>query len=172
MAKNVTNGEETEEIPLADDAVLEAPVELVEPSVAPVAAKRALGVKEPIVFKWKVIGASQGMVLTLFKSVEREEADAQAERLQKENYYRDVRVLEASAKVEQPPQKAPKKGPAKSEAPAKSTAAKPAEAARKPAKAAPMAKKPVPKAAAKPAGKPAKKKTASTSSSKRASKGR
>ena len=107
MPKNLNN-EEIEDIPVADDPLLDVAAELVElpaaPVVAPgpVAAKRALGVKEPIIFKWKLIGTSHHMTLTLFKSVEREEAEAQLDRLQKEGYYTDLKILEAEAKVEQP----------------------------------------------------------------------
>lgn len=70
----------------------------------PVPGRKSLGVKEPIVFKWKVIGRSGPMFVTLFKSVEREEVEAQLERLTRDGYYTNLQILEASAKVEQPPQ--------------------------------------------------------------------
>lgn len=110
MAKNLNN-EDIEDIPVVDDALLDTAAELVElpvamvaPVVGPVAGKRALGVKEPIIFKWKLIGTSHNMTLTLFKAVEREDVDAQFERTQKEGYYTDLKILEADAKVEQPAQ--------------------------------------------------------------------
>ncbi|MFH1110598.1 MAG: hypothetical protein V1790_15575 [Planctomycetota bacterium] len=108
MPKNLNN-EEIEDVPVADDPLLDVAAELVElpavPVVAaagPVPGKRALGVKEPIIFKWKLIGTSQNMTLTLFKSVEREEAEAQLDRLQKDGYYTELKILEAETKVEQP----------------------------------------------------------------------
>jgi len=109
MPKNLNN-EDIEDVPVVDDALLETAAELVElPSAAPaahgpVAGKRALGVKEPIIFKWKLIGTSNGMALTLFKAVEREDVDAQFERIQREGYYTDLKILDAEAKVEQPTQ--------------------------------------------------------------------
>jgi hypothetical protein len=61
-------------------------------------------VKEPIIFKWKLIGTSNNMTLTLFKAVEREDVDAQYERTQREGYYTDLKILDADAKVDQPAQ--------------------------------------------------------------------
>jgi len=110
MPKNLNN-EEIEDVPVvADDALLDTAAELVELPVAapavhgPVAGKRALGVKEPIIFKWKLIGTSNNMTLTLFKAVEREDVDAQFERTHREGYYTDLKILDAEAKVEQPTQ--------------------------------------------------------------------
>jgi hypothetical protein len=173
MAKNVTNSEEVEDLPLPEETAAEPPAELAEAGPAPAApgAKRALGVKEPIVFKWKVVGTSQGTVVTLYKSVEKEESEAQVERLRKEDYYHDVRLLEASAKVEQPAKPAKKSGRPEPAGKIVSAASKPAEAARKASRPG-AAKKPV---KAKPTAKPSKaikKKTVSSSSSKRVSKAR
>lgn len=70
-------------------------------AVAAAPGKKSLGVKEVIPFRWKLLGAADGLTLTLFKSVEREDSDAQLERLQKEGYYKDLRIVEADAKVEQ-----------------------------------------------------------------------
>lgn len=111
MPKNL-NKEEIEDVPVLDDALLDTAAELVElpvvlaaPAAAgPVPGKRALGVKEPIIFKWKLIGTSNNMTLTLFKSVEREDVDAQFERTLKEGYYTDLKILNVDAKVGQPPQ--------------------------------------------------------------------
>ncbi len=170
MAKNVTNAPEPEEAALADDAVVEIVAEVGDVTAAPPAAKRALGVKEPIIFKWKVVASTPGAVVTLYKSVEREEADAQAERLRKEDYYRDVRILEASAKVEQPVQKVVKKPTSRPE-PAKG-GAKTIEVAKKPARAVGPAKKTSRKGATKVTAKSARKKPASPSSAKRVAKSR
>lgn len=115
MAKNITNGEEVEELPPIEEVLPDAPPDAPEVVGAP-AVKRPLGVKEPIEFKWKVLGAVPGAILTLFKSVERADADAQFERLQREGYYKDLQIVEATFKVEQPPQpKSAKKAPAKVE---------------------------------------------------------
>jgi hypothetical protein len=112
MPKNL-NHKEIEDVPVVDDALLDTAVELVElpvvlaapvPVAGPVPGKRALGVKEPIIFKWKLIGTSHNMTLTLFKAVEREDVDAQFERTQREGYYTDLKILDADAKVEQPVQ--------------------------------------------------------------------
>ena len=109
MPKNLKN-EEIEDVPVVDDVLLDTAAELVELPVAapavhgPIAGKRALGVKEPIIFKWKLIGTSHNMALTLYKSVEREDVDAQFERTQREGYYTDLKILDAEAKVEQPAQ--------------------------------------------------------------------
>jgi len=110
MPKNL-NKEEIDDVPVVDDTLLDSAADLVElpavlaaPAAGPAAGKRALGVKEPIIFKWKLIGTSHNMTLTLFKSVEREDADAQLERTQREGYYTDLKILDADAKVEQPVQ--------------------------------------------------------------------
>ena len=108
MAKNINN-EEVEDLPPVDDALLDPAAELVElpvaaPVVGPVPGKRALGTKEPIIFKWKLIGTSNNMTLTLFKSVEREDVEAQFERTQKEGYYTDLKILDVDAKVDHPVQ--------------------------------------------------------------------
>ena len=110
MPKNL-NKEEIEDIPVVDDALLDTAAELVElpvtlatPAAGPVAGKRALGVKEPIIFKWKLIGTSHNATLTLFKAVEREDVDAQFERTLREGYYTDLKILDADEKVVQPVQ--------------------------------------------------------------------
>jgi len=63
--------------------------------------RRQLGVKEPIIFKWKLLGSAGDVVLTLFKSTERDDVDAQFERVQREGYYKNLEVVEADAKVAQ-----------------------------------------------------------------------
>jgi hypothetical protein len=96
---------ETEELPEPAEEIVEEPA-AVEPG-APVPGKRQLGVKEPIVFKWKILGESEGVILTLFKGVEREEVDAQLDRLQKEGYYKNLRAVDINEKVVQPKPPAP-----------------------------------------------------------------
>lgn len=93
------------EVEAVEEAVL-APVVGVPASApgGPVPGRKSLGVKEPIIFKWKVVGRSGHMNVTLFKSVEREEAEAQLERLTRDGYYTNLQIMEAAAKVEQPPQ--------------------------------------------------------------------
>jgi hypothetical protein len=85
----------------------------------PVPGRKSLGVKEPIVFNWKIVGRSGNMNVTLFKSVEREEVEAQLERLTRDGYYTHLQILEAKAVVEQPPQPKEAKKAKVKEAPAK-----------------------------------------------------
>ncbi len=161
MAKNANqNLEEVDEVPPIADVPIDVPVPVLAAVLGAVpagpSARRSLGVKEPIIFKWKIIGLSEGMFLTLFKSVEREEVDSQLERLQKEGYYRDLRILEANEKVEQPPMKNRKKIPVRAEAPVKPAPPPPspraAESAKKPAAAPSM--KPSAALSAKPSAAP------------------
>lgn len=72
-----------------------------EDGSAVVTPRRQLGVKEPIIFKWKLLGSAGDLMLTLFKSTEREDVDAQFERVQREGYYKDLKIVEADAKVPQ-----------------------------------------------------------------------
>jgi hypothetical protein len=154
----------------------------VAPAAAP--ARRQLGSKEPIVFKWKLLGTSGDYILTLFKAVEREDVEAQLERVRKDGYYADLRIVENDYKIVQPKRpepkatkaakakKAPKKAAAKAKkSPAKKAAAKKAKA---PARAKSTAKKPMAaakkarattKKATKKSAKPAKKKKAGPSKS-------
>lgn len=182
MAKNATQQEETEEVPLAEEGLLEVPPDVAAATTSPI-AKRSLGVKEPIVFKWKIVGQAHGIILTLFKSVEREDADAQLQRLQGEGYYKDLQIVEAGAKIVQPATaKAALKKTAPKTTPPKPTAAppKPTAATKAPASTrgepkrspAPPAKKPTAaKGAVKSAAKVVKKKSGGAAS-KKGSKGR
>lgn len=68
----------------------------------PITVHRSSTAKEVIPFEWKLIGESEGFALTLFKSVEREDVDAQFERVQRDGYYTDLRILGADDKVKQP----------------------------------------------------------------------
>ena len=91
----------------ADEEKEEVAVEAAAPE-AEVAAttptKKPLGVKEVIPFKWKLVGGSAGMILTLFKAVELEDVEAQLERLSKEGYYKDLRIMDVNEKIDQPKQ--------------------------------------------------------------------
>lgn len=65
------------------------------------AGKKSLGQKEVIPFEWKLIGDAEGYSLTLFKAIEREEVEAQYERVQKEGYYKNLKILTNDEKVAQ-----------------------------------------------------------------------
>ncbi|MDO8628930.1 MAG: hypothetical protein Q7R41_00410 [Phycisphaerales bacterium] len=102
---------EPEDVVLVADEVEEIPE--AAPAAAPVPGRKALGVKEPIIFKWKIVGHSRGVAVTLFKSVEREDADVQLERLIKDGYYAHLEIMDANAKVIQPEASKEPKRPAK-----------------------------------------------------------
>ena len=70
----------------------------------PAPRRGAPGAKEIPAFKWKLMGRSGDMFLTLFKAVQREEVEAQLERMSKETYYRDLQILDADTVVPQSPQ--------------------------------------------------------------------
>lgn len=73
------------------------------PAAMPVApARKPLGTKEVIPFAWKVIGVSGEMVLTLFKSIEKEDSEAHLARLGKDGAYKNLRLVEADFKIVQP----------------------------------------------------------------------
>jgi hypothetical protein len=110
--------EEPEDVVLVVDEVEEIPE--AAPAAAPVAGRKPLGVKEPIIFKWKIVGHSRGVAVTLFKSVEREDADVQIERLIKDGYYAHLEIMDANAKVTQPETlKEPKRSAKSRETPGK-----------------------------------------------------
>ena len=58
-----------------------------------VTVHRSSTAKEVIPFEWKLIGESEGFALTLFKSIEREDVDAQFERVQRDGYDHQARVI-------------------------------------------------------------------------------
>ncbi len=68
----------------------------------PTVARRAPGTKEVIPFAWRLVGESSGAILTLFKAVERDEVESQFERLSRDGYYADLRILDVNEKIEQP----------------------------------------------------------------------
>ncbi len=65
-------------------------------------ARKPAGAKEVIPFQWKLIGEAHGVALTLFKAIERADVEAQLERVNREGYYRNLRILELAEKVKQP----------------------------------------------------------------------
>lgn len=87
------------------DAVVEVEIEAETEEAAAVKpvvpVKRTPGVKIVIPFKWKLVGAANGLMLTLFKSVEREDVDAQLARIAAEGYYKDFRILDVDAPISQ-----------------------------------------------------------------------
>ena len=68
---------------------------------APTGPRRGSTMKEVIPFEWKLIGEAAGAVLTLFKSVEREDVDAQFERISRETYYTNLRIVDIDFKIKQ-----------------------------------------------------------------------
>ena len=92
--------EETEVVETVAEEVEETVVAAPAPA-APV-GRKPLGTKEPIIFNWKIVGHSQGVAVTLFKSTEREDSDAQLERLIRDGYYSHLEIMDANAKVIQP----------------------------------------------------------------------
>lgn len=82
-------------------------IEVPAPSGAPAASvpRRAPGQKEVIPLVWKVCGYSfDGVTLTLFKSVERADAEAQLARLQEEGYYTGLAIYKIDEPVPRAPQ--------------------------------------------------------------------
>lgn len=90
------------------------------PTAAPTNVRKPLGAKEVIPFAWKVIGLSGDMVLTLFKSIEREDSEVHLNRLDRDGAYANLRLVEADFKIVQP--KSVKAAFAASEKKAKSSA--------------------------------------------------
>ncbi len=77
------------------------PAEASTPSPPAAPLRRGPGTKDVPPFQWKLIGDCTGFSMTLFKSVEREEVEAQLERVRKENYYGNLRILDVNEKVRQ-----------------------------------------------------------------------
>ena len=128
----------------------------------PAPGRRPGAAKEVPAFCWKVVGYSHGIPLVLFKSVEKEDAEAQFRRYREERYYRDLAIHPIDVKIPLPkdvvlapharpdPPKPPKKAvPRKKPAPkAKTPPAKKKTPAKKVA--VPKKKKAPPKKPAKP----------------------
>ncbi len=106
--KRPRSAEPPDEAPPAEDAVELIP-EVVEPPgvvlpgapISPI-VRKGPGIKEVPAFRWKLVGESSSMVLTLFKTVEREEIDAHLDRVRKEGFYTNLRVLDINEKIAQP----------------------------------------------------------------------
>lgn len=98
-----------------------------EPKKPAPTGKRPLGTKEVIPFEWKLIGVSKDTALILFKAVDRADVEAQYERVKREGYYTDLRIVDINEKVKQPKPPKPVKGTARRRA------RKTAGAAKKPA---------------------------------------
>lgn len=65
-------------------------------------ARKGPGTKEVIPFSWRLVGESDGFILTLFKSVDRDEAEAQLKRARADGYYVNLRVVDINEKIRQP----------------------------------------------------------------------
>ncbi len=80
------------------------------------AARKRPGKAEPIPMKWKVVGFSDGIPVTLLKATEKIAANREAERLQEESSYANIGVYSIDAKIPIPvPPPPPKKSPRKTE---------------------------------------------------------
>ena len=66
------------------------------------AAKKGPGTKEVVPFSWRLVGESDGYILTLFKSVDRDEAEAQLKRARADGYYVNLRIVDINEKIRQP----------------------------------------------------------------------
>lgn len=88
--------EETPELVVAEAAE--------SPDAPPGVARKAMGTKEIIPFAWKLIGRSGDLMVTLFKAVERDDVQAQFDRLTAEGYYRDLQIVDVNFKIDQPKQ--------------------------------------------------------------------
>ncbi len=64
--------------------------------------KSPLGAKEIPPFEWKLLGTVNYATLTLFKSVERADSEAQMERVLRDGYYKDLKIVGVNDKVVQP----------------------------------------------------------------------
>jgi len=71
--------------------------------------RKAPGAKEQIPFRWKLLGESAGMILTLFKGTERGDVEAQYDRVRKEGYYVNLRIVDIDQKTIQPVPERPRK---------------------------------------------------------------
>lgn len=68
--------------------------------------------KEVPSFEWKLIGYADGLTLTLLKSVEHKDVEAQLNRLQSEGHYLGLAIYPIDAKVPPPPPGARRKAEA------------------------------------------------------------
>ena len=65
-------------------------------------ARKGPGTKEVTPFSWRLIGESDGFILTLFKSVDRDEAEAQLKRAHADGYYTNLRIVDINENIRQP----------------------------------------------------------------------
>lgn len=117
-----------------------------------------MSAKEVPAFEWKLVGYVDGLTVTLLKSVERSEVEAQLERLSNESYYRDVTIYPIDAEV--PPDPLAAKFAKKEEKPTPKKARKTAEA--KKGKPPTVIKAKIKKTLPKPAAKAVRRKTAAS----------
>ena len=66
---------------------------------APPSPRRAPGTKEIIPMAWKLVGTSAGTPVTLLRSIERSDVEAQLARLEIEGYYQQLTIYPIAAKV-------------------------------------------------------------------------
>lgn len=100
--------DESEELTTGNDAP-NGTAEVAEPSdgqkprpARAAVARKGPGTKDVIPFSWRLIGESDGFILTLFKSADRDEAEAQLKRARADGYYVNLRVVDINEKIRQP----------------------------------------------------------------------
>ena len=69
---------------------------------APATPKRGPGAKEIIPFGWKLLGEANGVILSLFKAIEREDVESQLKRALGEGYYTNLRIVDNNEVIKQP----------------------------------------------------------------------
>jgi hypothetical protein len=100
--------------------------------------------KEGPGFEWKLVGYADGLTLTLLKSVEHKDVEAQLNRLQSEGYYDGLAIYPIDASVPPPPSSSRHRG---GNAPSRKGAARAKQSrarkddAKRPAKRVPVRKK-------------------------------
>ncbi len=84
-----------------DSKVATNPVAAQPGANQPPVVRRGPGTKEVIPFGWKLVGEANGLALTLFKAIERDDVEAQEERVRREGYYLKLRILANDDPVKQ-----------------------------------------------------------------------
>ncbi len=79
-----------------------APVNAAQTQPAVPIRRKAPGAKEVPAFEWKLVGEANKLALTLFKAVEREDVEAQRARVDREGYYKNLRIMGIDEKIIQP----------------------------------------------------------------------
>jgi len=95
------NSGPTEAVPEVRKAASGVPASKETDKAAPT-VRRGMAAKEVIPFAWKLVGYSCGTAVTLFKAVERDDVEVQLLRVQRDGYYKDLKVLDVNTKVVQP----------------------------------------------------------------------